>query len=48
MRARVERDGKFWTVTYHGLVVGRFSVWRYAMKHAVCVAAQMRRGEPTA
>lgn len=47
-RAIVRRDRKFWTVTYDGIFHGRMRSWADAMKHAACVAAQMRRGEPTA
>jgi hypothetical protein len=48
MRAIVRRDGYRWTVTYNDRPFGRFRYWKDAVRHAVIVAAQMRRGEPTA
>ena len=48
MRSRVARDGGWWAVTYDNHPHGRFRYWCDAIRHACVVAAQMRRGEPTA
>lgn len=47
-KARVTRDGEFWTVTFDGTQRGRFRYWHDAIRHACVVTAQSRRGEPTA
>jgi hypothetical protein len=47
-RAVVRRENGWWMVTWHDRPFGRFRYWKDAVRHAVVVAAQMRRGEPTA
>jgi len=42
------RVGEWWVLSDETRHIGRFRYWCDAIRHAVIVTAQKRRGEPTA